>query len=69
MSTPDQLEKVKSGYMQLDAYDRGEVRKFIEEFEKKPDVQKITESKSFSDRIKNRSLGPTSSATCPCCGK
>jgi hypothetical protein len=69
MSTPDELEKVKLGYMQLDSYDRGEVKKFIEEYEKKSADQKINESKLFSDRVRNKSLGPTSSATCPCCGK
>lgn len=69
MSTPDQVEKVKLGYMQLDSYDREQVRKFIEEYERKSADQKLNESRTFSERVRNKSLGPTSSATCPCCGR
>lgn len=69
MSTPDQLEKVKLGYTLLDTYDRGQLRKFIEEFDKKSADQQINESKLFFEKVQNKSLGPTSSVKCLCCGK
>jgi len=64
-----EVEKVKSGYACLDSTDRATVRKFIEEFEKKTYLEQKTLNESFEKSVRNKSLGPTSSVGCPCCGK
>jgi len=64
-----ELEKVKSGYANLDSYDRAKVREFIAEFEKKTLTEQKTINEGFSSTVRNKSLGPTSSASCPCCGR
>ncbi|HEY5367432.1 MAG TPA: hypothetical protein VIJ75_00445 [Hanamia sp.] len=61
-------EKVKSGYSELDYSEREDVKKFIKEF----DDASIEKRKVFSEGLRttlNKSLGPTSSWGCPCCGK
>jgi hypothetical protein len=63
-----ELEKVKSGYAVLDDYDRQKVREFIQEFEAKSGFEKKAINERFGKEIRNKSLGPTSSANCPCCG-
>lgn len=61
-------EKVKSGYAELNYSEREEVKKFIQEF----DNASIEKRKLFSENLRsiaNKSLGPTSDYSCPCCGK
>ena len=61
-------DKVKSGYSELDYSEREEVKKFITEF----DSATTEKRKTFSENLKtviNKSLGPTSDYSCPCCGK
>ena len=64
-----ELEKVKSGYAKLDSYDQARVKEFIKEFDSKPDFEKKAIDKTFSESVRNKSLGPVSSASCPCCGR
>jgi len=52
------------GYSKLDYDSRKEVRNFIEKFEKEEYSDRKPLVESFS-----KSLGPTQSDTCPCCGK
>jgi len=69
MSTPQELELVKSGYTALDDYDRGKIREFINDFEQKSDTLKKGINEAFNKSVRNKALGPLSSAGCPCCGK
>jgi hypothetical protein len=64
-----QVDQVKAGYAALDSYDRLKVRQFIEEFEKKSGTEQKSMNESFNSAVRNKSLGPTSSAACPCCGR
>lgn len=57
------VEKVKAGYSSLEYDERKEIREFIEEFEKK----EYKEKRWINEDLK-KSLGPISSAGCPCCG-
>ena len=68
MSTTEQLEKVKAGYAALDSYDRLKLKEFIEDFDKKTEWQKSSINEQLN-AVRNKSLGPTNSATCLCCGR
>ena len=55
---------VIKGYTELDYTSRKEVRDFITDYESKG----FSERKPLIESIQ-KSLGPTSSITCPCCGR
>ena len=61
-------DKVKSGYTELSDSERQEVIKFINEFEQSGPLGKVNLSKRSRETF-NKSLGPTGSNDCPCCGK
>jgi len=61
-------DKVKSGYSELDYIERDEVKKFIKEFDEATTEKRKTFSESLRS-VTNKSLGPTSGYSCPCCGK
>lgn len=55
---------VIKGYSELDYSSRKEVREFIQKYEDK----EISERRTLIESTQ-KSLGPTSSNTCPCCGR
>lgn len=69
MSTSAQDNQVKSGYAELDDSGRASVREFIENFEKAKQSRNEVKLMSLRESVFNKSLGPKSSAGCPCCGK
>ena len=62
------LEKVKLAYTKLSYSDRAELRKFASDYEEGTTQKQKTFSEGL-ENIRNRSLGPTSSAACLYCGK
>ena len=62
------LDKVKSGYVELTATEKAEMRRFIMEYDNGSAFQQRTLTESL-DRILNKSLGPKFETTCPCCGR
>lgn len=58
------IDQVKKGYTELSPLERQEIREFILWYE----GQTINEQRLMSDHL-NRSLGPKSGASCPCCGR
>ena len=56
--------KVIKGYSELDYDQRKEVREYIAKYEETPPENRIVKLESLQ-----KSLGPISSGTCPCCGR
>jgi len=63
-----ELEKVKSGYAKLDVYNKLILKDFITEFDNKTSTEQKAINERFASEVRNKSLGPTSSSNCPCCG-
>ena len=61
-------DKVKSGYTELSVSERGEVLSFIKEYEQSGLLGKESLSRRSREAF-SKSLGPTGSNDCPCCGK
>lgn len=61
-------DKVKSGYTELSDAERQDVINFINEYEKSGSLGKVNLSKRARETF-SKSLGPTGSNNCPCCGK
>ena len=62
------LELLKLDYVELSADERREARDFFEKYER----DTYTENQSTKLKLRenfNKSLGPTSSAVCPRCGR
>ena len=65
-----EIEQVKSGYASLTySFQRDEVKRFIEEFDRKTDAEKKVINEKFDSSVRNKSLGPVSSSKCSCCGR
>ena len=61
-------DKVKAGYVDLTETEKVEIRNFIMQY----DLSGLNEQRNLSDRIltaTNKSLGPKSENSCPCCGR
>lgn len=61
-------DQVKSGFAELDAVERQEVIRFINEFQGSTYTRQL-QIKADMDRVSNKSVGPRDTNTCSCCGR
>lgn len=60
----EKVKKVFKGFLELNDNEKDELKKAIRDYDSKGSYEQRTFSESFA-----KSLGPTSSNPCPCCGK
>lgn len=58
-------DRVKKGYAELSEVEKNEVKAFIKEYDQSGTYG---QQRMFSSLNESKSLGPTSSSKCPCCG-